>query len=73
MNEDWVKVIENYLKAASLNRGPELSAIFGTLSIIYGNAGFINKSEYYAKETLKLDGDSVAYYYRLNRLENCFG
>ena len=36
-------------------------------------ASGLEKAKFYAQEILKLDGDSVAFYYRLNRIEHALG
>ena len=68
-NYDLVKSIENYNKAISLNRGEQLPGLLRSVSGIYADAGFMEKSEYYLQEALKLDGDSSRYYSRLARYE----
>ncbi|MBN1181702.1 MAG: tetratricopeptide repeat protein [Bacteroidales bacterium] len=67
--DDLVKAIDNFQKAASLNRGKELPSTLKSLSSTYYHAGFIEKSKYYRDEALKLDGDSVGYYIFLAGLE----
>lgn len=64
-NDDLVKFIDNEQKAASLNHGPELPLLFRQISLAYRMAGFFEKSNYYNQEALKLDDDSLAYYYVL--------
>jgi TolB-like protein len=59
---DLIKTIDNFHKAASLHRGSLLPGIYGRLSKAYAHAGFKEKAIYYAKEALKLDDDSAAYY-----------
>lgn len=59
---DYVKVIENYQKALSLNNGNNTPDIFRGVGFFYSMyAGFRDKADYYFKEALKLDGDSTQY------------
>jgi tetratricopeptide (TPR) repeat protein len=67
VSEDLLKCIENLEKAASINRGSELPAIFESLSWAYYCAGFIEKNNYCIEKALKLDRDSVSYYRLLAR------
>jgi tetratricopeptide (TPR) repeat protein len=60
-----VKCIDNYQKAASINRGPELPVLQWKIGEAYLCAGFPEKSKYYYQEELKLDGDSSNYYWNL--------
>jgi TolB-like protein len=64
-NDDLVNSIENYQKAASINRGPELPTLVGEIGMAYFCAGFPEKSKYYYQEELKLNGDSSVYYWNL--------
>jgi tetratricopeptide (TPR) repeat protein len=73
LHDDLVKTIDNYQKAASLQRGPFLPEIYRWIGFAYVMAGFKEKSIYYAKEALKLDDDSAAYYSFLAEIEDCFG
>jgi TolB-like protein/Tfp pilus assembly protein PilF len=59
---DLLKTIDNYQKAALLNRGSELPELFKTIGYVYLIAGFPEKSDSYYLEALKLDGDSASYY-----------
>ncbi|HAQ18324.1 MAG TPA: hypothetical protein DCR40_03720 [Prolixibacteraceae bacterium] len=68
-NDDLVKVIDNLQNAASLNHGPELPILLRQISNVYRMAGFIEKSNYYSQEALKLDDDSLAYYCVVSRNE----
>jgi tetratricopeptide (TPR) repeat protein len=67
---DYVKRIYYYHKATSLNRGPGLPDLLRTLGFAYRAAGFPEKDKFYIQEALKLDGDSVAYYYGLSFTEH---
>ena len=58
---DQIKAMENFQKAASLNRGSELPDIKFGIATVYLLSGFYEKSEKIAHEVLKLDGDSVRY------------
>ncbi len=71
--DDFVKAIDNYQKAASLNRGSELPSILNDISFAFEHAGFKNQCEYYATEALMLDGDSSKYYFILANYELCWG
>ena len=59
---DRVKNIDNLQKAASLNHGPEFSDLLAEIGYAFWEAGFNDKSEYYAKQLLILNGDSAQYY-----------
>jgi TolB-like protein/lipopolysaccharide biosynthesis regulator YciM len=63
---DLLRAIENYHKAASLNRGSELPSLLRSLWKQYYYAGFIEQGLYYLQEALKLDRDSAMYYYYLS-------
>jgi len=71
--DDFVKAIDNYQKAASLNRGSELPTILTDISFAFEHAGFKAQCEYYATEALMLDGDSSQYYFVLANHELCWG
>jgi TolB-like protein len=60
-NIDRIKTIENYQKAASINRGSELPDIKFQIASVYLMSGFYEKTKDIALEVLKLDGDSVRY------------
>jgi TolB-like protein/Tfp pilus assembly protein PilF len=60
---DLVKSIDNFQKAASLNRGEQLPELLrSSVGWEYMLAGFPEKAYYYWKEALNLDGDSSKYY-----------
>jgi TolB-like protein len=60
---DLVKSIDNFQKAASLNRGEQLPELLrSSIGWEYMLAGFPEKAYYYWKEALVLDGDSAKYY-----------
>jgi TolB-like protein len=59
---DHIKYIDNSQKAASLNHGPELSDLLVSIAGAFWQAGFNDKSEYYLKQALILNGDSAQYY-----------
>jgi len=61
-HDDLVNAIDYFQKAASLNHGPELPSLLIHISYAYHIAGFIEKSNYYSQEALKLDDDSLQYY-----------
>jgi TolB-like protein/AraC-like DNA-binding protein/Tfp pilus assembly protein PilF len=71
--DDFVKAIDNYQKAASLNRGSELPSILTDISFAFQHAGFKDQCDYYATEALMLDGDSSQYYFILANHELCWG
>ena len=66
--DDILKGIENYHKVLSLNRGSELPRYLRSVSQLYLDAGFIKEAESYLKEALKLDDDSLSYYYNLGSI-----
>jgi TolB-like protein len=57
-----VNSIDNYQKAASINRGRELPSLLRAIGGAYFDAGFPEKAKQYYQDGLKLDGDSLAYY-----------
>ena len=67
--DDLVKAIDNALRAASINRGPRLPEILGTVGHNFHNAGFFDKSIQYAQEILELNNDSAQYYLALSIIE----
>jgi TolB-like protein/Tfp pilus assembly protein PilF len=70
---DFVKAIENFQKATSINHGRELPEIFRELGWIFNFAGFQEKANYYYQEALKLDGDSVSNFSSLASVEMLLG
>jgi len=68
-SEELLISLENFLKAESLNHGPELPDILTRIAEAYCDAGFIDKARYYTLEAFKLDGDSVQYFAELGYLE----
>jgi Predicted integral membrane protein len=66
---DLVNSIDNYQKAASINRGRELPSLLRVIGGAYFDAGFPEKAKQYYQDRLKLDGDSLAYYDRLSDFE----
>ncbi len=67
--DDFIKAIDNFQIAASLNRGSELPEILGRISWMYEWAGFTEKAIHFNHEALNLDGDSVEYYRRAGNIE----
>jgi len=59
--EEPIKQIENYLKAISLNHGPQLPVSLRNLGFAYLRVGFFEKAKHHFKEALALDGDSINY------------
>ena len=70
---DYVKSIESFVKASSLNRGPELPSILYGLGFELTQIGFYTESIEQSKEKLKLDGDSISYFSNLSYAEYCAG
>jgi TolB-like protein/Tfp pilus assembly protein PilF len=70
---DLVKSLENDHKAISLNRDSKLPVLFRNISWVYSGAGFREKAEYYNKEALKLDRDSLSFYETLSFIEETNG
>ncbi len=68
-NNDFVNYIDNLRKAAFLNHGEELPGILRGLWWAYSSVGFFDESVHYIREALKLDGDSMTYYYYLSGIE----
>jgi tetratricopeptide (TPR) repeat protein len=73
IKSDFVKSLENYLKAISLTRDSKLPGLFRGISVVYSFAGFKDKAIYYIKEKIKLDNDSLAYYNNLGFAEETNG
>ncbi|MCJ7716882.1 MAG: hypothetical protein MUO54_10250 [Anaerolineales bacterium] len=71
--DDYVKSIESFVKASSLNRGPELPAILKDLGFALTSIGFFSNSKQQYQEALNLDGDTSSYYMRLSYVEFCAG
>jgi len=63
--EDHINYIENAQKAASLNHGPERCDLLVNIGEAFWQVGFNDKSEYYLKQALILNGDSAFYYHFL--------
>jgi len=59
---DYIKAIDNALKAVSLHRGTFLPDIYRGLATVLAATGFKERGYYFAEEALKLDSDSVSYY-----------
>jgi TolB-like protein len=66
---DLVNAINYLQKAASINRGAEFPSLLGEIGGAYSNAGFPDKVKQYYQDKLKLDSDSLAYYYALADME----
>jgi TolB-like protein/AraC-like DNA-binding protein/Tfp pilus assembly protein PilF len=67
---DLLKTIDNLQKASLLERGRGLPGEYRNVARAFSTAGFKEKAHRYAKEALKLDGDSAAYYSILAWVEN---
>jgi tetratricopeptide (TPR) repeat protein len=63
---DFIGAIENYLKAASLNHGPEFSNLLRWTSYCFYAAGFLEEGDSFAYEALKTDGDTLMHSYLLS-------
>jgi TolB-like protein len=62
-DNDYIKSIENYQKAISLNKEPNgLPGLLKSLAGVFWNAGFNDKCNAYILDALKLDGDSISFY-----------
>jgi TolB-like protein/Tfp pilus assembly protein PilF len=72
-DDDLLKCIDSYQKAASLNHGLTLPSILKGISSEYSSAGLIDKANYYDLEALKLDGDSASYFNYLSLSEKYQG
>ncbi len=72
-DDDYIKSIKNFLKAASLNHGSALPMLLRNISNEFDAAGFIDKAKYYNEEALKLDGDSARYFSFLSEFERNLG
>jgi TolB-like protein len=59
---DFVKSIQYYHKALTINRGGQLPSMLNTLGWVYLANGFIEKSKYYYNEAFKSTNDSLQYY-----------
>ncbi len=65
----FIKSIENYQKAISLNHGSQLPYLLRSIGDMYLNAGFPEKARNYYREAISLDKDSVNYFINLAGLE----
>jgi len=61
--DDLVKAIDNYYKAAFINRGEQLPDLLRKIGTVCSLAGFQEKAWQYFNEALNLDNDSLRYYY----------
>jgi TolB-like protein/Tfp pilus assembly protein PilF len=62
---DFVKALESYHKAISIDRGQRLANYYWNLGGAYFWTGFLDKSRHYFHEGMKLSGDSAHYYYAM--------
>ncbi len=69
LHNDAVQALDNYKKAAFLDRGSELDDLFRGIGASYFSAGFSEEYNFYNQEALKLDGDSMRFYMSLIRSE----
>jgi TolB-like protein/AraC-like DNA-binding protein len=65
----YLEMIQNLLKAASLNHGSALPGLLREISIEFASNGFKEQANRYNLDALKLDGDSVRYYSLLALVE----
>jgi len=65
--DDLVQSLDNFYKAAALNRGQSLPGMFRTIAEVYGQAGFDDKLILSAQQALELDEDSVANYLTISQ------
>jgi TolB-like protein/Tfp pilus assembly protein PilF len=72
-NDDLVKSIENFHKAAFINRGKDLPMLLRRISMAYRSAGFLEKAKYYNHEALKFARDSSGYLAELISIEQVAG
>ncbi|MFZ0282089.1 MAG: hypothetical protein WAL29_10590 [Bacteroidales bacterium] len=70
---DFVKSIENYQKAISLNRDSQLPGLLRGIAYVYDQTGFRDKAEFSNNEAIKLDGDSLGFYSCLSQIEETHG
>jgi len=68
-----INAIDNFQKAASLNHGSELPGLLRRIGDAFDGTGFNEKHHYYIQEALKLDDDSMKYYYSLAGSERWLG
>jgi TolB-like protein/Tfp pilus assembly protein PilF len=70
INADYVKAIEYYIKAISLNRGKELPSLINRLGWVFDDVlNFPEKARFYYGEAFKLDKDSIKYFGNLGSIE----
>jgi TolB-like protein/AraC-like DNA-binding protein len=69
---DYVKGLDNFLRALNLVRSNERPLILNFLGILYRDAGFIEKAKYSYHEAFVLDSNKVAYLGNLAFVEFCF-
>jgi tetratricopeptide (TPR) repeat protein len=70
---DFVKCIENFEKATTLERGPDLPGMLRQLGFGLTSIGFYKESVDQYREALRLDGDSAEHYRRMTYAELCAG
>ena len=73
LDYDLVKSLENYERAISLHRGPQLANILWSLGKVIETAGFVEEAEHYYREAMKLNGDSIRYYEGMAYIHNWQG
>ncbi len=70
---DLVKAIDNFHRAISLHRGPNLPGILRQIGKCYARANFREKGINYMTEAVQLDDDSVTHFNGLTEIENAYG
>jgi len=70
---DYPRTIENFAKATTLERGPDLPGMLRNLGFGLTSIGFYQESVNQYLEALALDGDSAEYYRRMTYAELCAG
>ena len=71
--DDLVQSLDNFHKAAALNRGQSLPGLLRDIAEVYGQAGFDDKLILSAQQALELDDDSVEYYLTLSQTALNYG
>jgi lipopolysaccharide biosynthesis regulator YciM len=70
---DYIKSIEYYQKAASLERGELLPKILRSIGWVFAEAGFTEKAKSYLQEAFDIDHDSLLLNNNLSRIEDVLG
>ena len=70
---DNLKALIHYHQAASLHHGSELPIILKKIITVYFFVGLYEQAKVYNEEDMKLDGDSMSYYFSSYGIEVCSG